>query len=519
MNIELIISSNANEILIAILNDKRLVELHREPRSSHFTVGDIYLGKVKKMMPGLNAAFIDVGYEKDAFLHYLDLGPQVNSLLQFSKLVKGGKQHQSLLNNFHKAEDIEKSGKISDILAGVDQMVVQIAKEPISAKGPRITSEISIAGRYLVLVPFSDKVSVSQKIRNPEEKTKLRKSVEAIVPKNFGVIIRTVAEGKPLEDIEADLRDLLKRWDDMYQTLKASNGGYQKLLGEIDRKSALLRDLMNDNFNTIHVADPTIYEELKEYLTSIAPEKVNIVKQYKGSQPIFDFFGVEKQIKALFGRKVNMNGSAYLIIDHTEALHVFDVNSGNRSKSGESQETNAFDVNMEAAVEIARQLRLRDMGGIIVVDFIDLHNPENRELLFKKLKEEMKSDRAKHNILPPSKFGLVQITRQRVRPEMNIITTEKCPVCNGTGEIQASVLMIDEIENNVRYLASEQNHKNITIATHPFIASYLNEGWFWNSLKAKWGKKYKASIKVKPIQAYTFMEYHFFDKNEDEIVI
>lgn len=517
MNIELIINSTANDVLIALLYDRRLVELHREPRNIHYAVGDIYLGRIKKLMPGLNAAFVDVGYEKDAFLHYLDLGPQVKSQLHYTKLVRTGKQHQSLLNNFHKTDDIPKDGKITDVLDGISEIVVQVAKEPISAKGPRITTELSIAGRYLVLVPFSEKISVSQKIRNFEEKQRLKKSVEAIVPKNFGVIIRTVAEGKSIEEIQGDLTELLARWDELYKNLKSTQEIPCKVLGELDRTSAILRDLLNDNFNTIYVNEPVIYEEVCKYLNSIAPDKANIVKLYKGSQPIFDFFGVEKQIKALFGRKVSLKNGAYLIIDHTEALHVIDVNSGNRTKTDDNQEENALDVNMDAAVEIARQLRLRDMGGIIVVDFIDMYNPDNRELLFKRLKDEMRLDRAKHQILPPSKFGLVQITRQRVRPEMNVVTSEKCPVCNGTGEMQASILIIDEIENNLKYLAEELNHQKLILNTHPFIASYLNEGfWPWKKLKNQWAKKYNLKLSVNPYTSYHYMEYHFINPETDE---
>lgn len=518
MNLELVINSTKDEVLIALLNDRRLVELHKESKSHQFSVGDIYLGRVKKLMPGLNAVFVDVGYEKDAFLHYLDLGPQVKSFQQYVKLVRGAKQHQSLLNNFHREADIEKAGKITDVFNGTEQIMVQVAKEPISAKGPRITTEISIAGRYLVLVPFSDKVSISSKIKSNEERNKLRKSVEAIVPKNFGVIIRTVAEGKSIEDIETDLKESLARWDELYKNMKEAAQPPVKLLGEIDRKSAILRDLLNDNFNSIHVNDQVIHDDLKEYLTGIAPEKANIVKLNKSTQPIFDQLGVERQIKGLFGRKVNLNNGAYLIIDHTEALHVVDVNSGNRTKTNNDQEANALDVNLEAAVEIARQLRLRDMGGIIVVDFIDLHSGENREALFQKLKAEMKSDRAKHNILPPSKFGLVQITRQRVRPEMNVITNESCPVCNGSGEIQASIVLLDEIENTLRYLSQEQNHKELTIQAHPFVASYFNEGMFWFQKKKHiWGKKYGVKLEVSPVTSLHYMQYKFHDKNQEEI--
>ena len=516
MNNELIIDSTANEVVIALLNDKRLIELHREKRNNNFSVGDIYLGKIKKVMPGLNAAFVDVGYEKDAFLHYLDLGPQFNSLMSYTKRISGGKQRESLLNHFTLEQDIDKSGKITQILSSNQNIVVQIAKEPISTKGPRISCEISLAGRYIVLVPFSDRVSVSQKIKGAEEKDRLKKLILGIKPKNFGVIIRTVAENKKVAEIEADMNDLIQKWDTCFKELKNS-APPKKLLGEIDRTSAILRDILNPSFNSIAVNSQDMYDEIKSYLQTISPDKEKILKLYKGSEPIFDAFGVEKQIKGSFGKTVTMKTGAYLIVEHTEAMHVIDVNSGHRNRAENNQESNALEVNLDAAVEVSRQLRLRDMGGIIVVDFIDMHNPANRKLLYDKLKEEMKTDRAKHNILPPSKFGVVQITRQRVRPEMNVITVEKCPTCSGTGEIAASILLSDEIENNLRYILKEQNEKKVTLCVHPFIAAYFTKGIF--SIRYHWWVKYKKWVKVKPVNSYHFTEYHFLNAAEDEIKV
>ncbi|MFL5765292.1 MAG: ribonuclease E/G [Bacteroidia bacterium] len=518
MNSELIIDSKPSEVVIALLNDKRLVELNREKSNNNFSVGDIYLGRVKKVMPGLNAAFVDVGYEKDAFLHYLDLGPQAASFGKYTKLVQTGKQTTSNLMYFKFENDIPKDGKIGNVINSNQQILVQIAKEPISTKGPRITTEISLAGRFLVLIPFSDKISVSQKIKTNDEKSRLKKLIASIKPKNFGVIIRTVAEGKSVPELEADLNDLVKKWDTCYNALKTAQPP-QKVLGELDRTSAILRDLLNASFNSIHINDQTLFDETRTYLQTIAPDKVNILKHYKGQAPIFDNFGIDRQIKALFGKTVTMKSGGYLIVEHTEALHVIDVNSGNRAKSDNNQEANALEVNLEAAAEVARQLRLRDMGGIIVVDFIDLHSAENRKLLFDKIRDEMAKDRAKHNILPPSKFGLVQITRQRVRPEMNIVTVEKCPTCGGSGEIQASILLMDQIENNLRYILKEQNETGITLCVHPYLEAYINKGMFWSSLRHKWQKKYGKKFAVRPVSSYTFMEYHFLNKNEDEIKI
>lgn len=516
MNFELIIDCTPTEVVIALLRDKKLIELHREKKNNAFSVGDIYLGRVKKIMPGLNAAFVDVGYEKDAFLHYLDLGAQFNTLATYTKSVASGKQNSSGLMYLQMQPDIDKGGKINEILTSNQNIVVQIAKEPISTKGPRISSEISLAGRYIVLVPFSDRISVSQKIKNPEEKDRLKKLMQKIKPKNFGVIIRTVASNKTVAEIEGDLNDLLKKWEHMFNELKKATPP-KVILGEIDRSNAILRDLLNETFSSIHINDQGIYNEMKEYLTTIAPDKAKILKLHTDKEPIFDKFGVDRQIKGSFGKNVNLKSGAYLIVEHTEAMHVIDVNSGHRAKSDETQESNALEVNLEAATEVARQLRLRDMGGIIVVDFIDLHSAENRKVLFEKLKEEMNSDRAKHNILPPSKFGLIQITRQRVRPEMNVNILEECPACLGTGKIQPNVLIIDEVEKNLRYIVKELNQKKITLSINPYLAAYLTKGLL--SIRWKWFTEYKQWIKIKPMQSYNMLEYHFLNEHDDEIVL
>ncbi|MCC7050491.1 MAG: Rne/Rng family ribonuclease [Bacteroidia bacterium] len=518
MNQELIINSTPNEVVIALLNDKRLVELHREKSNTQFAVGDIYLGKAKKVMTGLNAAFIDVGYEKDAFLHYLDLGPQANSLIKYVEQVQTGKQNSSNLMYFKNETDIKKDGKINDIIKSGQNVLVQVAKEPISAKGPRITTEISLAGRYLVLIPFADKISVSSKIRDNDEKKRLKELMQSIKPKNFGVIVRTVAENQTVAELENDLNDLIKRWDECFKMLK-TNEPPVRLLGEADRTNVILRDFLNNTFNAIHISDPKVYEDLKSYVKTIAPDKVEIVKQYSGKIPIFDAYGIEKQIKSLFGKTVHMKSGAYLVIEHTEALHVFDVNSGNRAKSDSSQEENALEVNLEAAVEVARQLKLRDMGGIIVVDFIDMHNADNKKLLFDRLKDEMKNDRAKHNILPPSKFGLIQITRQRLRPEVNVEVLETCPSCSGTGKVQPSLLFVDQIENALRFIIKEQNQKNITLQVHPYIEAFIKKGGFLRSKQYKWYFEHKQWVKLQGISSLGFMEYKFLTKDLEEITV
>ncbi len=511
---ELIIDSSPNGATIALVQDKQLVELHKEQISNNYTVGDIYLGRIKKIMPGLNAAFVDVGYEKDAFLHYLDLGPQVQSLLKLAKQVRSGGYQSKLLDNFKLEEDISKGGKISDILNKNQLIPVQIAKEPISTKGPRLSSDMSLAGRYVVLVPFSEVISISKKIKSNTERGRLRKIVESIKPKNFGVIIRTVSEGKGVAEMQKDLLDLVSRWESFITRLPTVEPG-KKILGEIGRTSTILRDLLNPDFQNIYLNDASLYEEIRSYVHEISPDLESIVKLHKHKEPIFEHHGVDKQIKGAFGKTVNLAGGAYLVIEHTEALHVIDVNSGNRTANKENQEENAYQVNREAAKEIARQLRLRDMGGIVVVDFIDMHKPTNRKDLFDYLKAEMTLDRAKHTILPPSKFGLVQITRQRVRPEMNIVTTELCPACGGTGTIRPTILLLDDIENNFNYILTEQNEKGITLCVHPYIEAYIKKGLITRQMK--WFVKYNQWIKIRSNPAYQITEFHFFSSKDEEI--
>jgi len=510
---DLIISSHASEVDIALLEDNQLVELHKEKTNNQFAVGDVYLGRVKKLLPGLNAAFVEVGYHKEAFLHYLDLGLQGRSVLKYHDLIVSGQD--VAMKDFVLEPDLEKNGKISDWLTVGELLPVQIAKEPISTKGPRISAEISFAGRYLVLVPFSNRVSVSQKIRSNEERSRLRRLIQSIRPNNYGVIIRTNAEGKRVAELDADLRSLIGKWEHCILEMKRMKD-YGRMVSEMDQTSVMLRDLLNESFSNIITNEPTLVEEIRNYLQTIAPQKAEIVQLYKGKDAIFDHYNVTKQIKGFFGKIVTIRNGVYLIIEHTEAMHVIDVNSGHRLNNENSPEENALEVNIEAAKEIARQLRLRDMGGIIIVDFIDLRESKNRKKLFLALVEAMRNDRAKHTILPATKFGLIQITRQRVRPETEVQVQEKCPVCSGTGKIRPAMLYVDEIENNVKYLLVDQNEKNVTLQVHPFIYSYLCiDGLF--SIRRKWIKKYGKSFKVQPMPEFHMLQYNFLNANGEDI--
>ena len=515
MNKELIINAAPQGVEIALLEDKKLVELHHEKADASFAVGDLYLGKVKKLIPGLNAALVDVGFEKDAFLHYTDLSPYARSLLKFTgqsitDTTEGGFDFGS----FQVEPEIIKTGKINEVLSGKPNILVQILKEPIAAKGPRLSCEISLPGRFVVITPFNDIVAVSRKIHSSDERKRLQKIVEAIKPKNFGVIVRTAAEGKNTAELHEDLSMLTETWRMIQKNLRNAVSP-AKILSEQTKATSMLRDLLNESFNKIVVNDKNIFNDTRTYIQRIAPEKSEIVSFYHNGLHIFDQFGITKQVKAAFGKTVNLPSGAYLIIEHTEALHVIDVNSGYKSV-GNNQEQNAMETNIEAAAEISRQLRLRDLGGIIVVDFIDMKLPENKRKLMEAMEEFMRPDRAKHAVLPISKFGLMQITRQRMKPEMNINTQEVCPSCAGTGKISSTLILEDEIEKNLSYLITHQ-HKNLTVVVHPILYAYLTKGRMFNSRQWKWRWKYGQKIHIKENTNYHLTEFHFFDQHEDEI--
>lgn len=519
MKSELIVDVTANDVSIALLEDSRLVSLQKESRNVNYSVGDIYLAKVKKLMPGLNAAFVNVGYEKDAFLHYLDLGA---SFATYTEVVNTALDPSKKLPDISKIKiqpDIDKHGSISDVLTPGQRLLVQIVKEPISSKGPRLTTEITFTGRNMVLVPFINKISVSTKISSSAEKQRLRKVIEAIKPENVGVIIRTSAEGKKVAELNAELRELVSRMEETFSNARklrdqAPNVVYE----EAGRVVGVLRDIFNpETFDAINVNDPEIYRQLLSYVSIIAPEKADIVKLYSKEEPIFDAFGITRQIKTSFGKTVSFRSGAYIIIEHTEALHVIDVNSGNRARATADQESNALKVNLRAADEIARQLRLRDMGGIIVVDFIDMALPENRQKLYDHMRELMAADRARHNILPLSKFGLMQITRQRVRPDLEIQTEEKCPSCGGKGTVESSLLFTDTLHSKLDFCINDLKQTGFTVYVHPFVDAYIKKGLF-SSLYRQWRKEFSnAKFKIVADQSLAYLQYRVIGADKQEI--
>ena len=515
MNRELVINVTSSEISIALCEDKVLVELSKEQCKTGFAVGDIYLGKVRKIMPGLNAAFVNIGHERDAFIHYLDLGSQFSSLQKVVDSRQPGKRGV-MVETMKLEPNIEKSGKLSSYLQVGQTVMVQIAKEAISTKGPRLTADISLAGRNVVLVPFSTKISISQKIRSNETKKRLRRIAANVLPKNFGVIVRTAAAEAHDADIEQDILSLVDRWYKAVGNIRKSQAP-ALLMSEMNRANTIIRDSLNSTFSQITVDDETMYHEIKNYIKVIDPQLEKIVKLYKGTVPIFDNFDISKQIKSLFAKYVSLKRGAYLIIEHTEAMNVIDVNSGNRTKAEVNQEETAMEVNLAAAKEIARQLRLRDLGGIVIIDFIDLHKAQNRQLLFDEMNKLMATDKAKHTILPLTKFGLMQITRQRVRPIAVDDVTDVCPTCNGTGRIEPTILLDRKIENQVQFLAEDRGVKYITLSVSPYVAAYLNRGVF--SLRLRWMLRYKVWIKIVADQSLGMVDVRYMDRNGAALIL
>ena len=507
MKSELIVDVQPQEIAIALTEDDRLQEVSREKRDQdNFAVGNIYYGRVKKVMPALNAVFVDVGYEKEAFLHYLDLGSQFRTLQSYvTKAVSDRRRMPSMQKTPRQAE-VGKEGQIADVLKVGDTLLVQVSKEPINTKGPRLTAEISIAGRNIVLIPFSDGVMVSQKIKREAERQRLKQLMLSIKPFGFGIIVRTVAEDKRAAELDNELRLLVERCEQTVNTLQQRQP-VSLVSEEMGRTLGIIRDVLSPDFTSIQVNDPEIYQEVRHYLELIAPESAKIVKLYKESQPIFDHFDITRQMKTGLGRTVGFKHGGYLIIDKTEALFSIDVNSGSK-QIYEDQEENAYQFNMLAADELVHQLRLRDIGGIIIVDFIDMDSKEHQQQLYEYVRKLMDRDRAKHNVLPLSKFGLMQITRQRVRPAVEMQVEETCPTCGGKGKIQASILFTDQIEEQIAH-EYEQHGRGLILYLHPYVYSYVCRGWL-NSLKNQWRRKY--GITVMESQALGMLETKFAEK-------
>lgn len=513
MEKELIINSTNEVVEIALLEDKKLVELHQQKSDNKFLVGDIYLGRIKKLMPGLNAAFVDIGHSKDAFLHYTDLGPNLRSVVKFTNQTCNGSLNTHSLENFKFEKEIIKTGKINEVLDRKELVLVQILKEPISTKGPRLTCELTIAGRHMVLTPFNNVTAISKKISSNEERKRLKNLVESIKPKNFGIIVRTAAEGKKVAELHEEMELMISKWKAIFEKLQKAKPP-TKILSELDKTTSIMRDVLSDSFNKIIIDDVDMLLNAKNYLGQIAPNRMNILHHHNSKKPVFDTYGVTRQIKSSFGKTATMSSGAYLVIEHTEAMHVIDVNSGHKLIQGDQAET-ALKVNLEAAKEVARQLRLRDIGGIIIIDFIDMRNADHKKMLLTTMREQMKKDRAQHTILPLSKFGLMQITRQRVKPQLNISTAEACPSCKGTGKVSPTILIDESIERDLVNIFQSRPKAKITIEVHPYLEAFINKGIY--NRRWKWYMKFGSRPKLRVNNSIGISEYRFYDRNEDEI--
>lgn len=505
---QLIIEKDRDKVAIAYLEDKRLLEYHVESQEV-YRVGNFYLGRVNKLLSSMNAAFIDIGgaADKDGFLHYTDLSPNFHKILSLTRLaMRSNPINLDIATIPSERAELSRRGRVEELFRGRQFLLVQILKEPIGSKGPRLTCEFSLAGRHIIVRPFTDMVSISKKIQSSVERQRLREIANKIRRPSFGIIIRTAAMNKTEKDILTDYEDLLQRWQlmlcKMYRATKP------KEIYEEDSKSiTVVRDIFSSDFSTIAVNDLGLKHSLQQYLEKVSPKDVKTLQTYSDNYPIMERFGVTRQLKMLFATNVRLRTGAYLCIEKTEAMHVIDVNSGNRSSMG-TQEDNALHTNLEAVQEIARQLRLRDLGGIIIVDFIDMKLPANKRKVYEMMLEAMKGDRAQHSVLPLSKLNVMQITRRRIRPEVKLDLTETCFACKGTGRTSPVVNMEGEILKMLPYYLQKTPGK-VTICLHPFAYAYFNQGfipkfWYWIFKFRRW-ISLKSSMKV-AMNSFAFLD-------------
>ncbi|MCO5233074.1 MAG: Rne/Rng family ribonuclease [Chitinophagales bacterium] len=510
---ELVIHSNTIGVEIALLENKRLMEYHIDRFDQNgFSAGDIYLGRIKKINPGLNAAFVDIGHDKDAFIHYSDLSPSLLSLKKFTQSINSNTQ-DALLEDFELEDSIAKDGKIQDVLEKGDWVMTQIMKEAISTKGPRMTCEVTIPGRYVVLTPFANSVGISKKISDSSERQRLTEIIEKLKPKNFGIVVRTNTERLGEDEIQRDIDSLMKKWTKIKEGLVEPKSP-RRLLSEMAKSFSLIRDMLNDTYERVICDNAKLFDSIRIYLEEKAPQYADKLELYRGLRPIFDEFDVNRQVKNSFGKNVTMKSGAYLVIEHTEALHVIDVNSGPKINTTADQDTNAFNVNCEAVLEIARQMRMRDIGGIIVVDFIDMKSSDYRNKVLQAMEEAMRSDRARHSLLPISRFGLMEITRQRVRSEISL-ETEATPksLANLSDDPNAFIALIEKEIALLKSHDASGNQYNLSV--HPYVAAYLRKGWI--PKKWQWYLKEKSWIDIIEDSSLALNEFYIINKQRNTV--
>jgi len=500
--LELVVSTESNELKIALLENNRLLEYRIEDKNNYFSVGDCFLGKVVKVSKNLNAAFIDVGYKKYGFLPYTSLSKYFTNYSNFIHDIRDNNNVK--LSTYRLDEILDKDGNISDIISENQNILVQIEKEPISLKGPRLSTSITLSGKYFVLLPFSNEVHISKNITDNKEQERLINFVNSSRPNNFGVIIRTAAEGLDDNTLSDDLTQLLKKWGTALTKLKNANIG-DKIISEDNKIITIIKNMLSTPLDTIYIDDEALYIQIKNFIISehICNEK--ILKLYSNkSDSLFNYKDIKKQIQISMNKYVNIDGGGYLIIEQTEAMLVIDVNSGIQNDFSDHEEM-AYHVNVIAAQEIVRQLRLRDIGGIISIDFIDMETVEHKMSIYELMKEYMKNDKHQHLVLPLSRFNVMQITRQRLKPIENVDIYEVCPMCRGNGRIEPVIQIADKIEKKLLDMLQNKNVKNFTVIVHPFLYNYFTKGLF--SKRIKWWIKYKKWIKFKQDFSFGMIDY------------
>ena len=491
MKNQIIIHSTEDQARIALLEDGELAQLFIQSEENQRTVGNIHVAKVHKVMSGIKAAFIDMGTPKDAFLHFSDAGDHLDEYIAMLNGKNAIPNHAKPdLKNKEKLANHQKQALAGKILRNGQKLLVQIVKEPIGSKGPRISTDITIAGRFLVLIPMGDYIAVSKKISNYKERRRLKNVLGDMVPDGFGVIVRTVAQGQDEKAIEDDLRDVLRKWEKILDKLETAKPP-SLLHRDLDMTESLIRDLFAKNYERVLVDDPKMYRQIKSYVSQIAPEMAQNVHQYKGKKHIFDQMGIAEDVNSIFNPRVRMKSGGYLIFEQTEAMYVVDVNSGPYAAKAK-QEDNSLKTNLDAAREIAKQLRLRDIGGIIVVDFIDLRDDKNRKKIYDELKKEFRKDPAKTNMLGMSDFGLVQITRQRIRPSVINSVSKVCPMCGGSGDVISDDTILTDIESWLSKFKHASEYRAVDLYVNPYMKTLINKGMF--SKRWKWMSKLHIKI-------------------------
>lgn len=525
MDNQIVIHASDKQKRIALIENGELAQFFIESPENRRSVGDIYLAQVHKVMGGIRAAFIDISTPKDAFLHYSDLGEHLEEyLVMLNGRESVSKKASEQLREFRKkVSDNQLQGvsgreqstleqnHLGNLLQPGQKIMVQIVKEPIGSKGPRVSTDITLAGRFLVLIPFGDYVAVSKRIRSFKERRRLRSVIGNLLPAGFGVIVRTVAEGQDEKALIDDLKDLHNKWLNITELLKTSKPT-TLLHRDLDMTESLMRDLFSKNYNRILVDEPGAYKMIRNYIGKIAPTMLKNVEQYKGREHIFDHMKISRDVDSIFSPRVKMPSGGYLIFEQTEAMFVVDVNSG-RYAAKKLQEDNSLKTNLEAAREIAKQLRLRDIGGIIVVDFIDLQDDSNRKKVYDEMKKEFRKDRAKTNVLPMSDFGLVQITRQRIRPSVVKSVSKVCPMCGGAGSIVSENTLLSDIEAWLTKFRHDYNYRHIDMYVNPHFHSVLTQGTI--NQRVKWMFRFWMRINLIPDDTISLNDYKVTLHNSD----